>query len=52
MIESHKEVQVGLLSVSGIIPKTVQTEVSKTGSNLLIQASTIASLKGIFSSKF
>jgi hypothetical protein len=52
IIDKPNGIQSGFERVSGIIHKIVQIEVKTTGSSLDIQASTIASLNGIFSSKF
>lgn len=52
MIDNHSDVHVGLLKVSGIIHKTVQILVKKTGSSLVFHASTILSTKSIHSQIF
>jgi len=52
MMESPREVQVGFESVSGIIPRTVQTEVRTTGSRRDFQPSMMDSRNGIPSRRF
>jgi len=52
IIASQSDLQSGVETVSGTIHKAVQTEVRKTGSNRLLPASIIASLKGMFSFRF
>jgi hypothetical protein len=52
MIDNQSEVHVGLLSVSGIIHKTVHTLVKNTGSSLVFHASIILSTNSIPSALF
>ncbi len=49
IIDNQRDVQVGLDRVNGIIHNTVHIEVKNTGSNLVLTASIILSLKGISS---
>lgn len=51
IIASQSALRSGVDMVNGTIHSAVQTDVKNTGSNLEIQASIMASLKGVFSFK-